>query len=524
MNYISTSRAESSAYSLRTLQLGSVQESMSSPSILLPPPANAPSNASPSETLLALSRQTAFLQQTLQDLLDAQSNGLLAGLGRAPQPAARAKSPASQKDVRLSSPPSRSGSRAPPQLHAGGNGRPQDLPLSAARRQIHTTLLSLASVKSTYSTLLASEISSRTSFLAHLDKLVSKKSSLEAEIVSISTGAHGLDGVTKLEAEEQNLATEIRQLEDRLAEKKARLIHVRRRREEKRNTLDARLSSWKGALGEVERQLNSSATSGRDIDHGLVSTLRQQASDTKNETTGGEDVWSLPQDRRTVEMIREAVETERKLLETHQLEAEKECEACVEGAEVWKGVVRSVRKVEKRLEKELNMLGGYGAETGIGGSVKDKARSTSFGSATTGSDVNGALGNGNEISTSQEGMKGMLELMGQTAEGLERQLRGVEDKGWNLLVCSIGGELEALIEGREMLEKVLGISTGEVDGNGLGEMDPNRSKGLEETVLEPKEGGKDQVEEKPLVDLNGAGEDEDVDGPSADLLVSTVDD
>jgi hypothetical protein len=55
--------------------------------VLLPPPPSARALSSTADTLAALARQAAHIQQTLQALLDAQSSGLLSGLGAGAAPA-----------------------------------------------------------------------------------------------------------------------------------------------------------------------------------------------------------------------------------------------------------------------------------------------------------------------------------------------------------------------------------------------------------------------------------------------------
>ena len=418
-------------------------------------PMNSPTTSSTTDTLLALSRQTAHLQNTLQNLLDAQSNGLLAGLGRPPTSSKRSKTQYGR------SPSSRTAS---PRAQLRKEEDTKNLSLQNARVQIHSTLLSLSEIKFTESRLLASQVSSRSDFLASLEALKDKKSNLEAEISSIETGEGGYDSINKLESEEKDLTVKIEELETTLAELKARLLHVKRRKDEDKNRIEARLSSWKGALNEVESQLSGPILDGRGFDGSVISTLKLHSPNTINPEEARVNVWDLPRARRTIEMLEDSVEFDRSFLSSQQEAAETESTACTEGAEIWKTVVRSVRKVEKRVASELSS-GVSSPQTKqykllspsfpppSSHLLDPKSRTASFGSTTTTSSTDATTNF--EDKSMEERAKAILDLMDTTAQSLEKYLRTAEDKNWRLLVVTIGSELEALIEAKEMLERVV---------------------------------------------------------------------
>jgi hypothetical protein len=202
--------------------------------------------------------------------------------------------------------------------------------------------------------------------------------------------------------------------------------------------------------------------------------------------------------------VSEAEQGEVKVLEGRMDEASAEGEACMEGAESWKGVVRAVVKVEGALRKEVGRLNGAAHDEGM--------RRESMSSNGSGTPARGDVG------TAEEGMEGVLRQMTIAMKELDEALQHAEEKGWTLLMCAIGAEVEALREGREMLEKAFGLSQVALDGLSIGGANGNTAGNDEEKENGPAEAGKEPTQ---LVNIsNGDEEDE----PSSDLLFSRAGD
>lgn len=124
---------------------------------------------------------------------------------------------------------------------------------------------------------------------------------------------------------------------------------------------------------------------------------------------------ALPVRRRTLEMAREWVEREVGVLEGRRGEVAGEAEAVGEGSVVWNSVVGVVGGFEDRLRRV--MKGEGVGDVGV---------------------LEGQIGD-------------MKEVIGE----LEGSYNIAVEKGWNLLVCAVGAELEAFKEGEAMLRGAL---------------------------------------------------------------------
>lgn len=445
-------------------------------SVLLPPPVSVISTSDP-DTLLALSRQTAHLQQTLQTLLDAQSAGLLAGLApndspRTPTASSRSVSGSSingdghgytsgevggnprptQSDQNTRSPLSAS--------HLDRKRTPRRIGLHATRARILRSLQELAVVKEQESAIYSSEVSLRTHVLDGITAAEAKKEGIQDTITAIESDPHtGRSVITALEREEREVEAEIVATENKLMELRTRLGTVKRMREDRANKLEARLSSWQAALGEVER--------------GAAERWLESGSKTRR----GTGVYALPRQRRTLQMVREEVEVAKSEMEKRVQDVERERAACVDGAQVWGRACQTVGEVEKRLRAEV------------------------------GKDASWEVGNGAEGS----GMESILAHLDAAISTLTAQLALSESHDWKLLVCCIGAELEALKEGKEMLESVL-VQSGMLGSTG----------GV--TVRSAEREGRNGLT-GAQADIGGVprSEDED-DEPGPELLISHLED
>lgn len=108
-----------------------------------------------------------------------------------------------------------------------------------------------------------------------------------------------------------------------------------------------------------------------------------------------------------------------------------------------------------------------------------------------------------------QGLEGVVEV-------LEQKLNSAEDKGWKLLVCCIGAELEAFKEAKEVMKKSLGVTSApstktlkpaSVEPGGDGGRG-DRGQDGEDLIGGPKERGR--ARERTLIgEVGGNGEDDE---------------
>lgn len=381
------------------------------------PPTSVPIHSA-ADTLQAIQRQTTYLQKEIQSLLDAQSIGLLAGLGQEIDldngSTYDARPALSTKSFTKEIPPSNNVAKS-----QTFKRRPS---LSTSRNQLCSSLTQLAGLKDEEHAVVEVQCDSLNSFLINTTTLIEKKAEIELSI-------HGIDAQTEgaeksLEEEEKSLALEAASLEKQLEEANTKLKHVRQQKGEYSNRRSARLSSWQGALEEVDRQITREVLEGRGLEH-VIPDIRKNES--KSKDIG---IWNLSRDRRTVELIREDITGRIKTFEDIRDAAERESIACYEGAEMWTFSVKKIEDLERSLADEM-----------------DKLTSNDFLDP-------------NEVNKS-DGMIQIVIDMTKTIDHLEHKLDIAERNSWNLLVCMIGTEVEALRQGRDLLQETLQMTQAE---------------------------------------------------------------
>lgn len=399
------------------------------------------------ESLRILTRQDAHLQAYLQELLDAQSEGLLAGLGTDTQDTA-----------------SSTGSRTPTVSESGARNvskprsvipvrqpKPKKIGLRSARRGISKTIRELSQIKDEEARVLQYEIDQRDSSLSTIENMSSKEQGLR-EAISEFQAEPATTRISDLKATERELGNEIHELETRLFKMQARQRHLLREIQAADNGVQSKLSSYKNALQLAEKEARSF----------LARPPLQE--DGANQKRG---VWALPPQRRTLEMAREQLREEQNGFGSQIEGLMGEKQALDEGGNVWADVVREVGELETMLQGEMQTL-----------------NSSSHGKKAEG------------------GMRRILERMRDAQRHVEELLRISEEKDWKLLVCCIGAELEALVEGQSVLGEALEASGATLDDS--------------------SESHKDVFIDEPSPSITGVGgriPDED-DGPGPDLLIS----
>ena len=428
-----------------------------------------------SNALIAISRQEAHLQSTLQHFLDAQSDGLLAGLTSRPP----------QDET------STTGSRTPTTTHSspGGPGKPRSIipvrqppkkkvGLKAARRGIARAISDLASLKFEEGRMIEVELSERAQVLSTVQQFEAKMGGLKGHINRIQS-EDKTRKVEELKGEERALGQEIQELETRLWEMKAKHRQLLQEIEGLDNSVQSKLSSYRSALVLAEKESR---------------TFIERPPIQGSITTSIPGLWSLPVERRTLQMVRDQYADEQDLLRKRFDDVETERVALADGSGIWHDVVDEVTGVEILLREEMREM-----QAPL---VREN-------------------GNGNAIG----GMRKILNHMSKARSRITSKLEISEARDWKLLICCIGAELEAMNEGQSVLQRALEAAErsggGEYvskDGN-TPVMGARSVSSVELSARLEELGKQNQAEPRGISDRS---EDED-DGPGPDLLISSDD-
>lgn len=350
------------------------------------------------DPLLYIDRQTKHIQRNLQVLIDAQSEGLLAGLSGPQQNDARSLS-----DSKVTVPVRQSA--------------PKKIGLRAAREGIFKSIYDLLKLREEERELLGFRDGERKDALIEIDEFSSKKSELEEAISSIRNNPDNQRS-TNLKDEARTLESEIHELETKLYEMKAKHRHVVQEISEIENSVDSKLSSYNASLSLVESNIRKY----------LQNPPLQPLSPTADEPT----FYSLHPKRRTLDMAREHWTAEQERLHKRQSEVGAEIQALEAGGGVWKQVVTEVTGFEKRLRSEMRR------------SIQTQSQVL---------EADCPSGSKAEDGRAQT----IIDDLQATTQRIEGQLELAEERDWKLLMCCIGAELEALREAREMLLDVFNV-------------------------------------------------------------------
>ncbi|KAL5000057.1 hypothetical protein BDV10DRAFT_163271 [Aspergillus recurvatus] len=366
------------------------------------------------DPLLHVERQAKHIQRNLQLLIDAQSEGLLAGLNAEQPEESVLKSHASSSQSQLLNP---SGASTVPARQP----RKKKIGLRLAREGIFTSMQNLMRLREEELEIIASRQEEMDYGLTEIEKFNAKKSELEKAIAAINENRETRRS-RELRAESTMLELEIHELENKLAQMKARHRHVTEELAQVENSVEAKLSSYKASLSLLESDVRKFLAN-PPVKPSARSTIL-------------EDFYSLKPSRRTLEMAKEHWKTEQSELQHRQEEVDVEIEALEDGCDAWKRVVEVICGFETRLRANMHR------------SIQDQEQSPQ--------DKNVAHKKDNFVQTIMEGLE-------QTTALVERQLDHARSKDWKLLVCCISAELEALREARVMLLSMFNITEEDVD-------------------------------------------------------------
>ncbi|KAJ5579862.1 uncharacterized protein N7459_005847 [Penicillium hispanicum] len=371
------------------------------------PPVPAAGSMYHHDPLLYVERETKHIEHNLQNLIDAQSEGLLAGLPR-PQPDGSSE-----------------GSFTPTSSGAGPSHSPSTIParqppvkkigLQTARKGIFHSIYDLLKLREEERDILTSQTDDRDNALQELQGFTSRRNGLEEAISNIHNDRQS-QRTKHLHAEACSLETDIRELETRLYEMKARHRHLIAEISDVQNSVDAKLSSYTESLSLLQS----------DIRNYLRDPPVQPLSRRMSESA----FYTLAPKRRTLEIARDAWQQEQEDLQRRHQEVDAEILALEEGGGVWKQVMAHISGFEKRLRSHMRRY------------IQLESQAT----------------NSYQIPSARDEIAASVSRdLEQTTHRLESCLELAENKDWKLLVCCIAAELEALREARGMLLSVFGL-------------------------------------------------------------------
>ena len=426
-----------------------------------------------SDAQTALYRQQAHLENYLQTLLDAQSEGLLAGLGASSPRDDRSSTgrSASRSSTSTATPSSIARSHvtwAPPEevrVMPVRQPKPKRIGLRSARNGISRTMADLAVLKTEEAQVLELGVERREEVIAGATRISEKDAGLREHIRKIETEPAS-ERVRGLREEEKALDVEIKETELRLYRLRAKQRVMKHEVQSLENGMQAKLSSYRNALGLAEKEAQQ-----------FVAKPLLEGERTARVKSG---LWALPKERRTLEMVREYYGDETEIMKRQIEEVGKERRALEEGQEVWKDVVDVVLRMEETLRTEMKNM---------------------------------------QEDTREAGMRRILGRLGKAKGKVERQMALAEDRGWNLLMVAIGAEVEALEEGFKVLEDALQKTRGETQEEDLLRDDPGHERDRRRDVAE-----KVHPEAPDGPDTNGPNtrlgrSEEEDDEPGPELLV-----
>lgn len=353
------------------------------------------------DPFLAVDRAAQNLQKTIQSLLDFQSQFLS---GRTSDESSDTVSqqnqlPVSSTDTTSVYSQSISGAvpiRQPPK---------KGMTLRGVRRGLVKSMHDFAALKEEELRTTEDERARRQTALGRVSDLETRKQAVKHEILTLKDRSSNVSS-HDLRSEAQAVEQEIHELEGRLMELKAKHRHLIIRAEQFENSAASELSSYEGTLALLNKETKA--------------FLRQppvkQALSSRHPTQSETDMFVLTPDRRTLDMAKDQWTNELGILESHKNDVQRDQQALLEGAKIWKDTITKVTEFEQQLRSQMkpshNLL------------TND---------------------------SNQSPISDILTSLDSTSTFLEQQLTKAESQNWNLLICAIGAELEAFKQARALL-------------------------------------------------------------------------
>ncbi|KAJ0421628.1 hypothetical protein BJY00DRAFT_282053 [Aspergillus carlsbadensis] len=362
------------------------------------------------DPMVHIERQAKHIQRNLQRLIDAQSEGLLAGLGgEQHEGSAINESHVSFAELPISRGASAVPVRQPPAKKIG---------LRAAREGILMSMYDLLKLREEEQELLSLRLEERDLGLHEIETFNSKRTGLESSISAINDNRESQRS-KKLKGESFKLETEIHEMENKLSQMRARHQHVVRELSQIENTVESKLSSYKESLSLLDSDIRR--------------FLRNPPVKPSAKSTDGESFYSLKFSRRTLEMAEEHWKREQSELQQRQQQVTAEIEALDEGGGLWEAVIKDISGFEKRLKTTMRQ------------SIQSQSQLLQT-DRSSGSNDDGDM------------VRSIMKDLLRTTDLVEQHLEYAEERDWKLLVCCISAELEALREARDLFLGVFNVS------------------------------------------------------------------
>jgi hypothetical protein len=387
------------------------QSSMAMKNTLQPAPLSA-SMVHHTDPFLPIDRAAKALERNIQSFLDAQSEGLLAGLGSAAQDdfssnGSLTPTPSTSTPTSMARPKTIP-IRQPPQKR---------VTLTGARKGLLRSMKDFALLKEEELKVLNEQERRREQAIRKVKVFEDKKAGLSKQISEIEN-EEGAQLVHSIKAEAENLESEIKRLEDELAEKKARHRHLISQASQRESAVQSKLSSFEASMKILDSEIRQFLKQ-PPIEQSLVVG--------EDDTVAAGDFYALTPKRRTLDLAKDHWQGEEAMLRDRKKDVAAERAALREGSKMWREIVTEINSFEMWLRKQTHEL----------------SRTQSAGP----NDIADTL-------TRVDNMIGMLEQRYQSAE----------ENGWNLLVCCIGAELEAFNEGKKLLSQTVGLAQANGEG------------------------------------------------------------
>jgi hypothetical protein len=336
-----------------------------------------------------LQRKERELEQELHELLDAQSDALMAGIGGAP--------PA---DVSSNGTPS--SPLASPQSISSQRERQKPKDLLSVRRAIYRVIRDLTAIKAQQQALVKGALQKSESTLERLELWDHKRSGLQKEIDNIQH--EDVEGKTRsLQTEADKLQDEIIEVEQKLNRMRQRHEHLLEQISLVENNVQSRLSTYVTSLNLLNEEIQA-----------WLARPPSPASRQRSRSAEQADFYSLPPSRRTLELAHDHWADEHVSLDKQGKAIRRERRALEHGAGVWKEVITSITGFERSLQKQMSSL---------------------------------------NPATSPDSMTNLLASMDDVIVAVEEKLELATKKNWKLLIVCIGAELEAFKQGRDILQQ-----------------------------------------------------------------------
>lgn len=415
---------------------------------------NKPYNHRADSIWRSLQRREQTLELDIQQLLDFQAEGLVAGS----QPEAKASSDihGAYSDTGSSTPTgtfySTVTSRSqmlkslymPPQSTSNGDlipvrqpaeGRPPGL--RAARSGLRKAMESFVELRREERKHIMRAMEERRAALHQLESLSTRRFHIQSELEAFDVDGEEPLGreLRELKAKYASVDKDIKALEDKLVGLRNQRRWLEAKMKDVEGKREAGLSGYRGALGVVDSEVSLLVRQPPVLP--LDQGLHDQSFDTMNESQSrGGEFLSLVPEHRTPDMAKSWWEAEMATLKRRIERVDADQKALEEGIAVWNGIVAIISRFENEFR---DFMRADRASPLSAMSIKGKENVTA------------------EVEVIQKQLTDMRNIL----IDLEHAMNLAESNGWNLLICAIGAELEAFREAHHLLMAILPQSTQE---------------------------------------------------------------